>query len=84
MSERNGTAMTWIMRILLALVMLGTGGITASFQSRLAKVESEVSYQHYYICALLDSICRLEEKVDNLREDLTNKPVYRQDCRRCP
>lgn len=89
MTEGNGTTRLayWIMGALLGVVMLMGGAAIASVESRIAAVEN-VQQQRAdtlgrfegELGKLRQQICSLEEKVDNLREDLTHRAVYRRPC----
>lgn len=87
--ERNGSVRLayWIMGVLMAVV-LSLGGLAAKeLHDRISAVEltqnSRADTLGRFdgdIRLLREQVCRLESKVDDLREDMTHKLVHRMPC----
>jgi uncharacterized protein YlxW (UPF0749 family) len=93
MIERNGSVRLayWVMGALFSIIMLLVGGATAAFSGRLAKVEEQEQHDAAGLSSMesnLESkfralqlqVCQLEDRVNDLREDVTHKRVYRRAC----
>ena len=87
MNGGNGRVAQWITGGLFMLLTAVSGFIANQFNNRLTSLETaqlsrtdtkaEVQAQ---MSALQTSICRLEEKLDDFREAVTRRPVFRRPC----
>lgn len=88
MNNGNGGRLVyWIMNALLSIVMLGIGAWASTLSDRLTEAENKL--QEYAITAtnihrdvteLKEQICLMQISIDNLREEVTQKHVYRRPC----
>ena len=87
MSERNGTLGRWLLGIVTATLIATLGAIQAVQNSRITDVEQtqrqrgdRVITLESQVTSLREQLCRMEGKIDDLREDITGTRVYRRPC----
>jgi uncharacterized protein YlxW (UPF0749 family) len=86
--ERNGNRLIyWIMGVMFAILMVLAGGATAAFNSRVDKLEMakdslaiEVVSLRQELQRAREDICRLQDSVNDLREEVTHRNIYRRPC----
>lgn len=87
--ERNGSVrlIYWIMNLLLMLAVVGLGAWANDISERTSAADKKA--QEFAIAAvnmqrdvteLKEQICLMQISIDNLREELTRKSVYRRPC----
>lgn len=77
----------WVVGGLLALLGAVSGFVAHQFDGRMDALDDRVSavesgdlLHGVQMAEIRVQICRLEEKIDDLRERVSNRPVYRRPC----
>lgn len=83
MTNGSNKLLYWILGAMFTVVMVLLGGAATAFDNRLMKLEQrdeKVILTEAQLRALHDQMCRLEVKIDDLKEDVTKRTVYRVPC----